>query len=124
MIPVEQTLFTYPDGNCFAACVASILELPLEAVPHFQDDDWYEKWQEWLAERNLYFIYLGHEKSSGWRPKGLAIANVLCGDIRHAVVCLNGEMVWNPHPLRDQGVGDFEDWTVLAVLDPAKLMRL
>lgn len=30
-----QTIFTAPGGNCFSACVASILELPLEQVPHF-----------------------------------------------------------------------------------------
>lgn len=121
---VEQTKLDYPDGNCFAACVASILELSLDKVPHFQGDDWYERWQEWLSERNLYFIYLGNAGTNDWRPKGYAIANALCGSIRHSVVCFDGEMVWNPHPLRDLGVGKFEDWTILAVLDPSKPILL
>lgn len=28
--PVDQTLFGRPSGNCLPACVASILELPIE----------------------------------------------------------------------------------------------
>lgn len=35
MIPVRQTILTAPGGNCFAACVASVLDAPLETVPHF-----------------------------------------------------------------------------------------
>ena len=40
MKPIAQTIFTTPDqsihGNCFSACVASLLELPLDAVPTFE----------------------------------------------------------------------------------------
>ncbi len=35
MIPVNQTIFKSPGGDCFRACVASIFEMPIEAVPHF-----------------------------------------------------------------------------------------
>lgn len=46
MIPVTQTIFADPlrgdghnadgePGDCLRACVASILELPLSAVPNF-----------------------------------------------------------------------------------------
>jgi hypothetical protein len=38
MKPVHQTILTAPGGDCFRACVASIFELPLEAVPHFLGD--------------------------------------------------------------------------------------
>ena len=32
MKPVDQTSFGFPGGNCFSACVASILELPIDDV--------------------------------------------------------------------------------------------
>jgi hypothetical protein len=37
MKPVNQTIHTL-NGNCFQACVASVLELPLEKVPHFWEN--------------------------------------------------------------------------------------
>lgn len=56
MIPVKQTLFPDPDvpgkGNCFASCLASILELPLADVPHvMMHNDWRQQTNRWLAER-------------------------------------------------------------------------
>jgi hypothetical protein len=35
MKPVDQTIFGHPNGDCFRACVASILELPIEDVPNW-----------------------------------------------------------------------------------------
>lgn len=35
MIPVAQTMLGPTSGDCFRACVASVLELPIEEVPHF-----------------------------------------------------------------------------------------
>lgn len=55
MIPVFQTIFpTEGDaskGNCFAACVASLLEIPLGSVPHVmsEDNNWRILTNEWLA---------------------------------------------------------------------------
>lgn len=35
MIPVSQTIVHPTDGNCFQACLASVLEQPLGSIPHF-----------------------------------------------------------------------------------------
>jgi len=35
VIPVNQTIVSKGDGDCTRACVASILELSIEQVPHF-----------------------------------------------------------------------------------------
>ena len=49
MKPVDQTLFGEGRGNCLPACIASVLELPLEAVPHFVlEDDWVGALQTFL----------------------------------------------------------------------------
>lgn len=61
MKPVHQTTF-YPQGNCYAACVASILELQLSEVPDFFNsaakgedrfDAGYVGLAQWLAGRGL-----------------------------------------------------------------------
>ena len=50
MKPVDQTILTAPGGNCFAACVASILELPLADVPNFcSEERWWNALQIWLC---------------------------------------------------------------------------
>lgn len=45
MIPVQQRIIgsgtsSKPPGDCVKCCVASILELPYEAVPHFVAYEW------------------------------------------------------------------------------------
>lgn len=88
-------------GNCLAACVASILEWPLWAIPAFEDarrgmhmnqllEEWLEligyefEWRDGdLFERGEYYI------ASGKSPRG----------VYHAVVYLDGELVHDPHPL-------------------------
>src|SRR5260370_22421604 len=54
MKPVTQSLVG-EEGNCFAACVASILEMSLVEVPNFcaVDNGWWAAFQAWLAERGL-----------------------------------------------------------------------
>lgn len=131
MRPVEQTILTPPDGNCFAACVASILELPIDAVPNFRSsgNGWWHEWQEWLAPKNLALLGwdsddLGDEKVRADTLRGYSICTVRyelpSGGLNHSVVALNGVIVWNPHPLRDTREHDsIHDWMVFRVLDPA-----
>ena len=130
MKEVEQTRIGM-EGNCFAACVASILELPIEAVPDYteQAGGWFYRWQVWLVERGLRFRIIpanqggaiGYEPPAGW-----AIMNVksltLPGEL-HSVVSWNGQMKWNPHPQREKGVGEVVDYYIFEALDPSKLLQ-
>lgn len=111
MIPVMQTIFYAEDqagemiekGNCRTACVASILELPIEEVPYFVAfKDWEKEQERFLAERGL-----KPKWSYGWgytRPEGYAIGVGISPRSRkdkpmyHAVVTLDGEIVHDPHP--------------------------
>jgi hypothetical protein len=57
--PVTQTIFGDEKGNCFAACIATLLRYPIHDVPNFCADypaDWWERMQNWLATRGLYAI--------------------------------------------------------------------
>ena len=129
MVPVEQTRLS-PDegGNCHAACIASILECPLEDVPQLLPGDavsdaaWDEyrpRLNAWLRERNLIELYFS---AGDWKPTGYAIAGVKSvrfPGFEHAVVALNGEIVWDPHPGRADGCGELVGWSVFQVIDPA-----
>lgn len=39
MIKVYQTIIDQGHGNCMQAVIASLFELPLEAVPHFKEEE-------------------------------------------------------------------------------------
>jgi hypothetical protein len=105
MIPVDQTKLYSKDGihngNCLAACLASLLEIPLWMVPPFEEMfgrgdhtprmfDWLEKffgldleWVEGHPVDNLPEYYI----ASGLSPRG----------VLHAVIYSKGKLVHDPH---------------------------
>ncbi len=56
MTPVDQTIVDDKRGDCLRACVCSLLDLPIEAVPNFAEIDFFTGLDTWLAERRLRFI--------------------------------------------------------------------
>jgi len=136
MIPVTQT-----GDDCWAACVASILELPLKDVPPFRlGDDWLPEWQNFLLKRNLSYVGFPVDISGKNVPPGWSI--LLCRTTednadkaeldwqRHAIVCRNGRPVFDPNGYhlpdtwdgyirsRSWQVVDPIGWTVFTTLDP------
>jgi hypothetical protein len=101
MIPVFQTRYAVETfGNCFEACIASILELPLAAVPdraQFVDAD---AWADLVAttrrdggdvgELALPTEYdAGEERLRGWlNARGLAWLDLELDDARNRRACL------------------------------------
>lgn len=125
MKPVYQTIFGKPDGNCFAACIASILEMDLEEVPNFCKGDnprWMFDLNEWLHQFGLGALTVSfHDEiplTMGWccvggygGPEG----------VMHEVVMKDMKMVHNPH----EGWGELAtivDYTFIVVLDPGKYL--
>lgn len=126
MKPVFQTLTEIdPEagkfGNCFQAAIASILDLPLEEVPHFAQlacereiargvppaeawksgTDWWYMLNEWLAPRGLY--YLEFTQADAWHADIVArlgyhliIGKSPRGDYDHVVVGRAGQIVHDP----------------------------
>ncbi len=132
MTPITQTKFGRPDGNCFAACVASILEARLEELDSVEaahadyarryidagDEDpggphWWDALVAWSRSHGYQPLYLpekelapaGYAIASGPGPRGLP----------HAVVTLHGNVVHDPHPDR-AGITEFIDFTVFVPL--------
>jgi len=56
MKPVDQTIVADKIGDCLRACVCSLLELPIEAVPNFAECGFFDGLDKWLDERGLLFI--------------------------------------------------------------------
>lgn len=117
MIPVYQTKFGMPDGNCLSACIASLLERPLREVPDYKDADWWQNWENWLQELGFEFIY---QPTPEPVPQGYAIAGVHSprGPWLHAVICFDGKVIHDPYPGADKTEA-LLDWMILRPLDPA-----
>jgi hypothetical protein len=114
MIPVTQTRTGKVDGNCFPACLASILEIPLESIPEFGgEDEWIENTAKFLESVGLYYVQVkpddpmlrvmfsvgrAYHTVKGTSPRGG----------QHACVGLNGKIVFDPHPQDGTGRGLIE----------------
>lgn len=97
-------------GDCFRACIASLLELPAEEVPHFFDypeeqdaELGYQRLDAFLERRGLaYFTFpLFPEDLAALSP--VLFHTVLVGvenatGTTHAVVAYGGRPVHNPDP--------------------------
>lgn len=111
MRPVDQTTYGVNDGNCFPACIASILEISIDEVPRFFGPS--VDFLRWLAPQGLSAT---RYKGSDYVPPGYAIA---AGPSRrfagrlHACVAYDGAVVHDPHPSRDGLPFGVEDYVVL-----------
>jgi hypothetical protein len=116
VIPVTQTIpyeaGSVVNGNCLQAAVASIYELPIEAVPHFLQfgEQWGEALQMYVRSTGHELLKLGDEPTGG--EVVMAFGRSPRG-VGHAVVWQDGAIVHDPHPSRDGLVGfPAEFWSI------------
>jgi hypothetical protein len=135
VIGVHQTILTKEEGgNCFAACLASILEVPLVAVPNAavlwaqgEVDEGWSLINDWLASLGLRIGSFDGDPD-GWLPHGYWIAIVpslkLPGET-HAVVFQGRDFVWDPRAdaERARTLDEVIAVDALFCLDPALLAR-
>jgi hypothetical protein len=116
MTPVKQDRL-YSDGgigngNCFAACLATLTDRPLWMVPPFDQmfgrNDWRVRVDQWLETLGLRIVRTsGHDAAAmpefyianGKSPRG----------VYHSVIYSGGAMVHDPH-FSDAGIAEVE-WT-------------
>lgn len=126
MRPVDQTRFGAGEGDCFAACLASLLELSIEQVPNFcadtsgEDTEWFTHVRAWLRGFRLTAVCMHGPP----HPRQLADTfSIVCGSsargLRHATIWLGSSLVHDPHPSR-AGLVEVEDTTVLVPLDVSR----
>ncbi len=117
MKPIFQTTFGKKTGNCFSACVASILELSLEEIPSFcvyySPSISAEKFDKWLSEKNLFTILVKFNKNNPPNKKYMGY-HIIAGqspryNCTHAVVGYGDKILHDPHPDGD-GLLNKNDW--------------
>ena len=120
MKPVFQKVFSVTDGDCFEACIASVLEVPLESVPPFvrgNPEDWWDKVVKWLADREYAGVWMPNDPEV--RPLGFHIAGcdrqqTQAGLIGHVVVAKDGVPVHCPTHGDTPRIPDrIHDWFLL-----------
>lgn len=109
MTPVRQTIFVKDNpegwGNCMSACLASILDRPLDKVINTCDPKVREKgfWPpiiDWLDNEGYSFeIVFDIKKVLG--KYSIASGPSPRGNFYHAAICYDGKVVFDPHPSDD-----------------------
>lgn len=135
MKPVRQRYYRGRDvdgvpGDCHRACIASMLELPLFAVPHFNleaevDVSVWRFWNmidDFLSSHGLFRITIKLQIQTldelfchvaNWSHPGRDFFYVLDGEsstpgLSHSVIATRDRIVWNPSPCANViGPGDF-----------------
>lgn len=131
MIPVTQTKMVVRNsngdiivrGNCLAACVASILELPITEVPNVEtlfnvsDTYYYDVLYSWLKSlgyeygtddrfkvfhKNKYFNEENREALKAYcKNKYYLVSGKSSRGVTHLCIYKNGKLVHDPHPTKE-----------------------
>lgn len=135
MTPRPQLIAHDPEsgayGDCYRTCLATILDLPSEAVPHFyREENWErpavaeQEARDWLGGRGLgsaCFAYAGDSMdlatllaiTAGYAP---GVPMILSGrselGCNHAVVIMSGTIVCDPSGNGIVGPMDCDQWQV------------
>ena len=108
-------------GDCFRACLASILEIEPEVVPHFAADfddvTWISEVNKYLMQFNVGIISVSFNDNNNFETFGLKnIYHIICGKSprfpseNHAVVGRDGKIVYNPSLSKEGLLGPEKDW--------------
>lgn len=108
MIPVNQSKLYASDGlangDCYAACLASLLELPLWMVPPFDQmfgrGDWRVRTGEWL--RRFFAMELTRTDDHHWPelPEFYIANGPAARGVHHSCIYQRGALVHDPHPAK------------------------
>lgn len=129
MIPIDQTMFGEDQGDCLSACLASILEIPLEDVPYFADIEdnieFYKAINAWLRPYGYFYLTIepgGVEELNCWGDYYAILSGPAerpWGEPSHAVVARGGELVHDPNPNYGRtGIKTITGINFLVPLDP------
>ena len=141
MFKVDQTCFGGKDappadqGNCFQACVATVLQMPLEEAydcrgPQEKGNHWFDDFCKWLEQYGLGCLFFEHTKEKPVVASafpGLYIvecqSNTLYQGELHVVVACDGEVIHDPNPHANGRIGDNRGIYIFVPLRPYELVR-
>lgn len=125
-----QTILHNPEeghyGDCWRTCIACLLDLKPDEVPHFalQGKNYFESTQSWLHERGMALYEYAYRDD--FLMQGIkGCFHILSGpsprdpvNVRHSVIGLDGQVVWDPHPTQ-AGLHDANDkssWYITLII--------
>lgn len=126
---IDQSI-TGPKGNCFSACIAMLLGLPLAEVPNFCDAPGFDEdpgpafmkaAHEWLAARGWGHITIESRGVMFRRSfsKGYVMAaGMTSRGMLHSVIYKDGRLWHDPHPSHE-GIQEVLEVDLLFPLNPA-----
>ncbi len=91
-------------GNCLAACLSSITEIPIEKIPKLEDinGDWAEEMIGWLWDNGFEFESYNDEdqiiKESNNDYYIVGGTSPRNKNINHSVIYKNKNLIHDPHP--------------------------
>lgn len=106
-------------GDCFRACIASLMSMDAKDVPHFVHDGCtnevsMQRLNEWLRPRGLFYLEVTELTPEEFELRGIGDAyHVIIGpsprfpELAHCIVGRRGKFWFDPHPER-AGVGKGE----------------
>ena len=110
---------TGANGDCFRACIASLLDEELAAVPDFagEGEHWLADVQAYLRERGLFYLQVeikdrmlesAFREGQTWH----LVEGISPRGGEHACVALNGKLIHDPHP-SGHGLAEVETYGFL-----------
>lgn len=110
-------------GNCLQAAVASLLDLPLDAVPHFMQFAWWDGALEFWARgrgQTVHHVQFDAPLAANFvravpGDRDMVLLGISPREIGHAIVRWADGSEWDPHPSNDglasvDGALWFETW--------------
>lgn len=110
--PTTQSREGWPHGDCVRASYATLLDLPLSAVPRFDPavlggEEQHDRERRWLRSIGFTLVEISSapdelpEEVLGMIPRGLhLISGISPRNLGHRCVGMDGRVVWDPHPSR------------------------
>lgn len=96
----KQRIVSNVMGDCFAACMATLLDLPLEVMPNDHSEYWFFVWETFLKQFGLELSYKS-AKGAIWAQHPW-IASVKSRNYKngsHAIILHNGgDVLFDPSP--------------------------
>ena len=127
MKPVKQSkLYTNDgihNGNCYAACLASLLEIPLWLVPPFDAmfgrGGWRPRVDEWLSRMfGLELILHDDEDGDDFLPEFYMVSGESNRGVMHSVIFSKGKLIHDPH-YSNEGIKEIQNcWYLQKLTQP------
>lgn len=122
MIPINQKNMTFDNGDCYSACIASILETYLEDIPNFhlpEGSNFGNNVHDWCKTQLFVLVDIKHIEenilddciiiANGKSPRATENWH------KHSIVWKAGKMLHDPHLSRKGLDGEPESYSIFVM---------